>query len=379
MAAYKCLKCNSVEEKDRFRCPLCGAVQSMMYLEDIDLPKKKKTFQYATDLRMQRDRDGRPLPYMPPGMDGLGGFGSSFGRAPFDRFEGMGRSRDDHEEFGDDFGGEFERGERGDNDPEAEQLVELDDIKEVSLDRISTGFAELDETLGGGTVLGAAVCVYGNSGLGKSTILSQILGYLARQKGKHPVIYACGEEAPSQVKIRLIRLGILDTEEGSKVNKRIKLQPGTVMEDLMDSIEKVKPLAVVLDSISVYTSLDCGSSPAGGVRQAKYIAKAMTEHCQRYGYALFIVSHVEKSGKMAGPKSVQHQVDVVIQALEEQKDPKVVSFNCPEKNRFGKIDNKCLFAMDENTGLLVPYHGKLKPKPEPGNSRFRRGGMRVHE
>lgn len=372
MGAYQCKKCNTVEEKNRLSCPLCGGMQCLMYDDNLEAPpsKKKKTFQYASDLRMVRDRDGRPLPMMPGGFDGPdsfgGGMSSGMGGA-FGRPRQFGHNPEESGEFMSD--GPAER----DYDPDAAKVLTLEEIKMSEVSRISTGFEELDATLGGGAVLGGAVAVSGNSGLGKSTLVTQIASNIAARKGKHCVLYACGEESPEQIKVRMTRLKCFDPNP-ERVSKKLLILPGVYMEDLMQAIEEHNPVCVVLDSISVYKSLDLGGSPAGGVRQVGYISHEMQSHSQKHGYALFVISHISKDGKIAGPKAFQHNVDALVEATLVQAVPKTISFNCPEKNRFGKENVPSLFVMAEDSGILMPV-----AEGKPRAARRRKSEFEVHE
>jgi DNA repair protein RadA/Sms len=207
--------------------------------------------------------------------------------------------------------------------------VALGDVGEERLHRTNTGMHEFDTVLGGGIVPGSLTLIGGPPGAGKSTLLLQIA---ARLPG--PVVYVCGEESAAQVKLRAMRLGTPSDE--------ILLFPETNLRAVLDSVEKLKPFALVVDSIQTVW-LPESESYAGSITQVRDCAQALMEFAKRTGCATFIVGHVTKEGTIAGPRLLEHLVDTVLYFEGEASgDYRIVR---AYKNRFGSVDEICVFTM----------------------------------
>jgi len=192
---------------------------------------------------------------------------------------------------------------------------------------------EFDALLGGGIVPGSLVLVGGPPGAGKSTLLLQIAAALASQQG--PVVYVCGEESAAQTKLRAERLGAGD---------ELLLFAETDLRAILDALESVGPRALFVDSIQTMALPDVESS-AGSVAQVRDCASALMAYAKRTDCATFIVGHVTKDGSIAGPRLLEHLVDTVLYFEGDSgADYRIVRAH---KNRFGSVDEICVFAMDE--------------------------------
>lgn len=210
----------------------------------------------------------------------------------------------------------------------------LNDVKGRDYSRFSTKIKELDRVLGGGIVKGSLVLVGGDPGIGKSTILLQLSGNIAKEK---KVLYVSAEESSHQIKLRAERV------IPSKLDKVLVL-PETNMEKIEAHIKEVKPEILILDSIQTVSS-ELSESSAGSVSQVKDIANRLMKICKKNEISCFIVGHVTKDGAIAGPRVLEHLVDTVLY-FEGEK------FNAYRiiravKNRFGSTDELAVFEMTD--------------------------------
>lgn len=207
---------------------------------------------------------------------------------------------------------------------------------------------EIERVLGGGVVPGGMTLVGGDPGVGKSTILLQLAGLLARG-GKDAeeedgvsgltggVLYASGEESVEQVAGRAERMGV--NSDG------IYLYSATRLENILDAVAKLKPSALVVDSIQTVFLEDATGSP-GSVSQVRECATALLHAAKTTGMPVFIVGHVTKSGDIAGPRVLEHIVDVVLY-LEGDAD-RAVRILRGHKNRYGSTDEVGVFQMSDD-------------------------------
>lgn len=209
-------------------------------------------------------------------------------------------------------------------------------IGAVSLDevaRISTGLAEFDRVLGGGLVPGSVVLVGGDPGVGKSTGLLQVACALGpRQR----VLYVSGEESPRQLAMRSRRLGL--PQEG------VLLLAETVVENILATSAEVKPAVLVIDSIQTMQIGALNSAP-GSVTQVRESAALLTRYAKQSGVAIFLVGHVTKSGDLAGPRVLEHIIDVVCY-FEGNSDSRYRMLRAV-KNRYGAVNELGVFAMTD--------------------------------
>lgn len=225
------------------------------------------------------------------------------------------------------------------------QTQKLSEIKSSSIKRISTNISELDRVLGGGLVPGQAVLIAGEPGIGKSTLLTQLASNLSNPnlKSQSLVLYVCGEESASQVKIRADRLGI------QKVN--VELLEDTDVDSVIDTISTLQGHSlqgVIVDSIQTMTTRDL-SGMAGSVGQVRECTGRLIRATKEIGVPLFLVGHVTKEGTVAGPAVLAHIVDTVLW-FEGDKTLTTRVLRAV-KNRFGPTDEVGVFQMADR-GLI---------------------------
>ena len=215
--------------------------------------------------------------------------------------------------------------------------IKLSDIKQADTKRISTQISELDRVLGGGLVPGQVVLIAGEPGIGKSTLLTQISATLGS------VLYVCGEESASQVKVRADRLGI-------KKNDISLLEETDVDEvtNTIDSLQGQALQAVIVDSIQTMTTSDL-SGMAGSIGQVRECANRLLHEAKSKNIPLFLVGHVTKEGTVAGPAVLAHIVDTVLW-FEGDKTLTTRVLRAV-KNRFGPTDEVGIFDMQDK-GLI---------------------------
>lgn len=214
------------------------------------------------------------------------------------------------------------------------QLAKLNDIKFEKDFRITTKYEEFDRVLGGGLTKGEVVLITGNPGIGKSTFLLQISSEYSR---KDKIIYISGEESNKQVKERANRLGIKSSN--------LYLLNETNLEIILAVIEKEKPSVVVIDSIQTIYSENIASLP-GSVSQIKDSALKLIELAKKKEISFYIVGHVTKDGKLAGPKLLEHMVDAVLSFEGDENNYYRIVRSI--KNRYGSTNEIAIFDMKEN-------------------------------
>ena len=203
-------------------------------------------------------------------------------------------------------------------------------------ERLKTPFKDLDTVLGGGFLKGSVTLLTGQPGIGKSTLLMQICAFIAK---KHNVLYISGEESAGQVKLRAVRLGA----ESDKLN----FASSTSGNDIAKTIESAEFDFVVVDSIQTLSLAEISSAP-GGVSQVTNCGNLIIRAAKATDTAVVIVGHVTKDGTLAGPKVLEHLVDVVVNFEGDRyggfKTVRAI------KNRFGSTSEVAIFEM-ANTGL----------------------------
>ena len=216
----------------------------------------------------------------------------------------------------------------------------LSDIAQEETQRASTGIGELDRVLGGGVVEGSLVLVGGDPGIGKSTLLLQACAHLA-QSGR--VLYISGEESARQIKMRAQRLGV--SASGLYV----------LAENALDQaearFEEIQPAYMVVDSIQTMYRPEMSSAP-GSVSQVRECTALLMRLAKTSGCAIFLVGHVTKEGAIAGPRVLEHMVDVVLYFEgDRQHEYRILR---AVKNRFGSVNEIGLFQMLERGMQEVP-------------------------
>ncbi|MDB5026612.1 MAG: repair protein RadA [Candidatus Eremiobacteraeota bacterium] len=209
----------------------------------------------------------------------------------------------------------------------------LSAIDDSRITRRRTGMAEFDALLGGGIVPGSLVLLGGPPGAGKSTLLLQLATRLAGDGAR--AVYVCGEESAAQTKLRAQRVGAAPG---------LLVFPETNLRAVIDALERDVPEIVVIDSIQTMWLPDVESF-AGSVSQIRDCTQVLMEFAKRTGCATFVVGHVTKDGAIAGPRLLEHLVDTVLYFEGDQSgEYRIVR---AYKNRFGGIDEICVFAMDD--------------------------------
>ena len=218
------------------------------------------------------------------------------------------------------------------------QTMKSIDIAE-STARIATGFHDLDIVLGGGVLPGGVMLLAGQPGIGKSTLLMQVAAHIAAHK---PVLYASGEESASQVKLRAMRLGAAEGD-------LLEFVSSTSADDIAATIRSGKHALVIVDSIQTLSLAEVSSAP-GSVSQITNSSNVIIRAAKQSGAAVVLVGHVTKEGSIAGPKVLEHLVDVVLQFEGDRYGGfKVVR---AIKNRYGATSEAALFEMDDK-GLKI--------------------------
>ena len=199
--------------------------------------------------------------------------------------------------------------------------------------RATTGLKEFDRALGGGLVPGAAILIGGDPGIGKSTLLLQTAGAVATRG--QDVVYVSGEEAAAQVRLRAERLGL--------ANAPVRLASSTNVRDILTTLAAGDaPDLLIVDSIQTMYSDTIEGAP-GTVSQVRGCAFELIRYAKENGVALVLVGHVTKDGSIAGPRVLEHMVDVVM-SFEGERSHQYRILRAL-KNRFGAVDEIGVFAM----------------------------------
>ncbi len=213
-------------------------------------------------------------------------------------------------------------------------LQKLSSIKAADIERTPTGISEFDRVLGGGLVEGGVVLIGGDPGIGKSTLLLQVLCHLGKT---HPAIYVSGEESPQQIAMRAKRLAL----DASAVELLAEIN----LEKILATLQANKPNIAVIDSIQTVYSEALQSAP-GSVAQVRECSAQLTRLAKQLGITVILVGHVTKEGSLAGPRVLEHIVDTVLYFEGDQNS----SFRLIRafKNRFGAVNELGVFAMTEH-------------------------------
>ena len=210
---------------------------------------------------------------------------------------------------------------------------------EDSVKRLPTGIADLDTVLGGGILPAGVMLLAGQPGIGKSTLLMQVAAYVAEQSS---VLYVSGEESASQVKLRATRLGATSGDD-------LQFVASTSADDIAATIRSGQYKLVIIDSIQTLSLEEIASAP-GTVSQITNSSNVIIRAAKASGAAVILVGHVTKEGSIAGPKVLEHLVDVVLQFEGDRYGGfKVVR---AVKNRYGSTSEAAIFEMNDK-GLRV--------------------------
>lgn len=212
------------------------------------------------------------------------------------------------------------------------KIQKLSDIKSENKHRLSTGFSELDHTLGGGLVDGCVVLIGGDPGIGKSTLILQAMTAINKT---YTALYVSGEESAQQVSERAVRLGIKED---------VLLLNEIHLEKILKLANDIQPKVIVIDSIQTMVS-DGSTSAPGSVTQVRDCAAKLTQYAKQTNTILLMIGHVTKGGALAGPRILEHIVDCVLY-FEGDAGGRYRIIRAV-KNRFGAVNEISVFAMSE--------------------------------
>jgi DNA repair protein RadA/Sms len=216
--------------------------------------------------------------------------------------------------------------------------VMLPQVQPLTQYRISAGYPEIDRVLGGGLVAGSLILIGGEPGFGKSTLLLQVSGAIASDIG--PVLYVSGEESIEQVKMRAERLGIQ--------GERLYLLATIELDTICESVARLKPALVIVDSIQTVLSRHLTAAP-GSISQVRECTLQFMQLAKCTHIPIFIIGHVTKEGTVAGPKALEHIADAVLYLEGERFHSYRLLRGV--KNRFGPTHEVGVFEM-HGEGLL---------------------------
>lgn len=228
----------------------------------------------------------------------------------------------------------------------------------AAVPRKLTGVAEFDRVLGGGIVPGALILIGGDPGIGKSTLLLQVAAGMSNVYGE--VLYVSGEESAAQTRMRAERLG--------KISEKLLVMTETNLDDVIIETSRLKPALVIIDSIQTMYSPDVPAAP-GSVGQVRESTGKLLRLAKESGVPIAIIGHVTKEGNIAGPRLLEHMVDVVLYFEGERS----YAFRVLRaiKNRFGSTNESGIFSMEEGGLIEVksPSSMLLTERPEgaPGS------------
>jgi DNA repair protein RadA/Sms len=231
------------------------------------------------------------------------------------------------------------------------KVTRLDEVPTESAPRIPTGNTEFDRVLGGGIVHGSLMLLGGEPGTGKSTLLLQIARNL-EARGER-VLYVSGEESAQQIRLRADRLQSGAPDEDARSGDAapsgdIFIQAESNLDLILAAIEEHKPTAVVVDSVQTTFSENLDSSP-GSVGQVRHVAGRFLNLAKSRNLPVFLIGHVTKDGSIAGPKALEHIVDVVLYFEgERHQNHRIIR---AVKNRFGAANEVGIFEMT-SCGLI---------------------------
>ncbi len=235
--------------------------------------------------------------------------------------------------------------------------ISLQDVEISEDNRISSGLDELDRVLGGGFVAGSLVLIGGDPGIGKSTLLLQVIGNLA---GHQSALYISGEESPRQIRLRADRLSLF--------NKPVKLLAATEFSQIAAVLTEEKPSIAIVDSIQTLY-VDTLSSAPGSVSQVREATAGLLRIAKGLGITIVLVGHVTKDGAIAGPRVLEHMVDTVLYF--EGESTQNLRLLRAKKNRFGATDELGVFEMSDK-GLIPVDNASMvmlegRPQHVPGS------------
>lgn len=240
---------------------------------------------------------------------------------------------------------------------EASRPVPITSIEPNASQHCSTGVGELDRVLGGGLVPGSVTLLAGDPGVGKSTLLLKVAHRWA-QAGQR-TLYISGEESAGQIRLRADRIGC-----GGEDVSEVYLAAESDVHTVLDHIATLRPALVIVDSVQTMSTTEA-DGVAGGVTQVRAVTAALTAAAKANGVALILVGHVTKDGAIAGPRSLEHLVDVVLHFEGDRNGSLRMVRGI--KNRFGAADEVGCFLLHDNgiEDVADPSSLFLDQRPAP--------------
>ncbi|MEJ7743642.1 MAG: DNA repair protein RadA [Nocardioidaceae bacterium] len=235
--------------------------------------------------------------------------------------------------------------------PVSSPALSICEVQTRAAETSASGIPELDRVLGGGLIPGSVLLLAGEPGVGKSTLLLEVAAQAARRGAK--TLYVSGEESASQVRLRAQRTRALE--------EQLYLAAETDLSAVLSHIEVVDPALLIIDSIQTIASADIDGA-AGGVTQVRAVTAALVRVAKERHLPTLVVGHVTKDGSIAGPRALEHIVDVVLQ-FEGERNSRLRVLRAV-KNRFGPVDEiGCFDLCDDGivevsdpSGLFVSRH-----------------------
>lgn len=225
---------------------------------------------------------------------------------------------------------------------QAPEVIDLDKVKITHFKRLSTKISEFDRVLGSGIVPGSIILLGGDPGIGKSTLLLQVANNMA------DILYVSGEESAQQTKIRFDRLGLK--------SNNLKILTETDLDSILTKTLELKPALMVIDSIQTMYSQSFPSTP-GSIVQVRECAMRLQNFAKTTGTSVILVGHVTKDGTVAGPRLLEHLVDVVLYLEGDNwQNTRILR---GQKNRFGATDEIGIFEMTEKGLIGIDNPSKL--------------------
>lgn len=233
--------------------------------------------------------------------------------------------------------------------------LELSQVKVTKADRFSISLAEFNRVMGGGVVPGSLTLISGDPGIGKSTLLLQVAALVAGGNGS--VVYVSGEETPHQIKLRATRLNV----DG----KNLYLLAETNLESILGQLAELSPSLVIIDSIQTVYLPDLDTLP-GSITQVRECTMRLMQWAKPAAVPVFLTGHVTKEGAIAGPRVLEHIVDVVLY-LEGEQFSSYRLLRCV-KNRFGSTNEIGVFEMQEQGMVEITNPSQIFLSPRTGET-----------
>jgi DNA repair protein RadA/Sms len=224
----------------------------------------------------------------------------------------------------------------------------LSQVKTADFSRLTTGIGEFDRVLGGGIVPGSVILLGGDPGIGKSTLILQVASALGKKEKSGAIFYVSGEESREQIKIRADRLHVTGTS--------IYLFSETDVEAVVAAAKTHTPRLIIIDSIQTMYDQSFPSTP-GSIVQVRESALRLQQYAKQARVSLIMIGHVTKEGGVAGPRTLEHLVDVVLYLEGERYQGTRILRG--EKNRFGATEEIGVFQMEEGGLVEVANPSKI--------------------